>query len=451
MWVRLLRDGDAEIATGLDAVEESAGQLGRALDALNATARTEGRSGSAERERAARLQGLGRRTAEVAHDFNNLLLGIVGCADLALDHLGSETAARPHVEDLKAAALRGMKLTGKLLDTSRADEPPPERADIGAALSQCEPVLRGLLGDRVALAVRAPTRPVAVAIPPVEIEQILLNLAMNARRAIAERGHFTIEASPTEAREGDSVPSIRPHRYVMLKVTDDGAGMDEATRERAFEPFFSGSRGGGFGLGLATVRAIIAQRGGHIDLQSEVGRGTSIRMLLPVADDLDSEPVSGLGTIPPPSSAPASSPRSAARASRPTVLLVEDDDTSRRAMTTFLERRGFQVIAAANGVLAARACSGADVRLDVIVTDLGLEATTGVRLASDLRALHRRAGVLYISGRSEADPVVKRALRAPRTAFLRKPFELDELVRQTGALVSRKQTVSKLLGEPEGD
>lgn len=405
----------------------------------------------AEIGRTAKLLRLGRLAAEISHDFNNVLLGIIGCADLALDQLDSRHQAQGSVLDLKAAAIRGAKLTGKLLATGHPDDA-PEHTELVSALAQCEPVLRGLLGDRITLTIRSPQGPVEVRVPHVEIEQILLNLAMNSRRAIADRGHLSIEISPMVlgAREARSSSPLRDGRYVTLQVEDDGRGMDAATRERAFEPFFSGSAGG-FGLGLATVRAIIDRRGGHVDCRSEVGRGTTIRMLLPVADDRDAaRPSSRTGPISiSPSSAPPSSRPSLPPTSTVTVLVVEDDDLSRRAIATYLERRGYRVLAAANGVQAVGLSTGEGGRLDVIVTDMGLEGTTGDRLAAALRSMHRGASVIFVSGRPATDPAVKRALRAPRSAFLRKPFELDDLAAQISAFVFRQQLAFKPTKDPQ--
>ncbi len=403
-----------------------------------------------ELRRAGKLNEVGLAASAIAHDFNNVLLGIVGCADLALEHLSTADGARSFVQELKAVALRGSMLTGKLLALDRSREAEPPRVDMNEVVSRTEALLRGLLGDRLRLHLRTARAPVVVRIDPIEIEQILLNLATNARRAMREGGNLSVEVATTELprQEMERRRKTGPRQFAVLKVADDGPGMNAATRSRAFEPFFTTSSSGvGTGLGLATVREIIVRGGGLLDLWTEPGHGTTIRILFPLEQG-ESTSVPG-GIVPVTAAAEALTDGAPERPTgsdekveldaktgpekkvghSATVLLLEDDEASRGALATFLERRGYRVLVAENGAEARRLCREHPGAVEIIVSDLGLEDGSGVKLAAAARATHRDAVVVFISGRASGDPLVKQALRGARTTFLRKPFELDDLLR----------------------
>lgn len=425
---------------------------------------TERRRLAERSRRAAKLDEVGLAASAIAHDFNNVLLGIVGCADLALEHLSSAGQGRLLVQEIKAIALRGSMLTGKLLAVERPEEEAAPSVDLREVVERSEPLLLGLLGDRVRLAVRTAPAPVPVRLHPVEIEQILVNLATNARRAMRDGGHLAVEVATTDLspRELDSRRRTGRRDFAVLKVTDDGPGMDAATRAHAFDPFFSASPTAlGTGLGLATVREIVTRAGGMVDLWSEIGRGTTVRILFPLAEgepvtapdrappaapagaaagpeeppeETPEEPPEETPAVPEPGAGAGESAIAPAPRARATVFLLEDDEASRAALEIFLERRGYRVLVASNGEEARRVCREHIGSLDIIVSDLGLEGSSGVKLAAAARALHPRAAVIFISGRAPGDPLVKQALRVARTTFLRKPFELDQLLRAMDTL-----------------
>ncbi len=388
----------------------------------------------AELRRAQRLAAIGHATSAIVHDFNNLLTGIVGCADLALQQLDPDLEGRWFVAELRAIALRGGMLTARLLDLDRAQDREPLPTDLDAVVRRTEPLLRGLLGEQVALTIASPRRHLFVRMHPVEIEQVLLNLAMNARRAMPRGGKLRVEISTTELNPREMGP-MRPspsRRFALIEVSDNGVGMDAETRARAFEPYFSGSLLTlGSGLGLATVREILGRRGGAIDLWSKVGLGTTVRMLLPIEVTAPSVEVE---TAPRPAVARTVEARESPVERGLTVLLVEDDEACRMAFATFLKRCGHRVLAAETAEEARGMWAHAAAPLDVVIADLGLAAEAGDDLAEAVRKAHPRAVVVLVSGREPESPRVKKALRGPRTAFLKKPFELEELIRTIGML-----------------
>ena len=395
----------------------------------------------AELLRARRGEALGRLTRSVAHDINNLLMGIAGPAEMALRELPPTSRAHALVAELKAAALRGALLAGKLV-TSKAHEPPREGTDVDEVVARSEVLLRGVLGERVELHLRLAHDGGRVPLSAEDLERILLNLATNARHAMPGGGRLSVEVRRLELTvEGArALLVLAPGRHVVLSVKDTGVGMDAATRARVFEPFFSG-RSHGTGLGLATVRELVERAGGHVHLESVVGRGTTVRVLLPcLLEGSSDEPRSVLapGSAPEAASEGAEAAPAPAFAAAPTVLIVEDGEPAREAVSLFLHAHGYRVLAAGGAAEALRVCGAHAGPIDALLVDIGLADGRGDLLVDDLLAAHPGAGVVLVSGRERSDEVVKRALVHHDATFMQKPFELERLAKVLGAVIQRR-------------
>jgi PAS domain S-box-containing protein len=414
----------------------------------------------AELARTRRVEAVGRIASAVAHDFNNLLMSIVGSADMALSELSAASPAGALVAEVKAAALRGAFLSGRLLSQPSVD-PPQDTIDVAEAVERAEVLLRGVLGDRVALTLHLARRGDRVRLGEDDLDRVLLNLATNARRAMPGGGRLAIDVTWLELGADDVAVgrAIEAGRYVMLAVKDTGVGMDAATRERIFEPFFTRGRGKGTGLGLSTVRDLVVGAGGHVQVESAVGKGTTVRILLPcvpeppldgeaaadeaaadeaAADEVAAAQRASAGGSAPPELAPAQPPV-APQGAQGTVLLVEDDALSREALGVFLRARGYRVLAAGSSAEALRLCCGERAGpIDAVLVDVGLGQARGDLLVDDVLAVHPRAAVVFMSGRERSDEVVRRALRRRDATFLRKPFELEALAKALAASVQRR-------------
>ena len=390
---------------------------------------------------------LGKMTGAVAHDFNNLLMGILGSADMALAELAPVGNARVMVEQIRAAVLRGSALTGKFLSL-RNDNAPPAATDVEAVVRSSETILRGALGERIKLVVRAAGQGACVRVDPADIERILLNLVTNARRATAGRGRVVVEVmrldlSPREARV-HVCGTLTAGRYVVISVKDDGSGMDAATQAHIFEPFFSGRRDGrGTGLGLATVHQIVTDAGGHIQVQSRLGHGTTIRILLPCVTDPSPDEAPAPPPVAPAPPAPATS------TAERTALVVDDDPGVRRALRHYLERDHFNVLEASSGEDALAAVASG-FRLDLLLVDVELPALSGADVARELAATRPGLPVVFVSGRPPSELAAAGAI-PPGAAVLHKPFDeqqlLVEIRRVCGAHRPPAQTGTLLLLE----
>jgi PAS domain S-box-containing protein len=383
---------------------------------------SERRSGGEERERLAaqlrqsqKMEAIGRLAGALSHDFNNLLSVVLGYTDLALAGLAADDPRHGDLAEIRRAAESGAALTGQLLAFSRNQAQQLQPVDLNRVLAELEPMLRRLLGEDVELALRlAPELGMARA-DPHQIEQVVMNLAVNARDAMPEGGRLRIETADVEldevfaARHAD----VEPGPHVLLTVSDSGHGMDAATLERIFEPFFTTKEAGkGTGLGLSTVWGIVKQSDGHVWVYSEPGRGTIFRLYFPrLAGDLLAAPRGG-------------APAPAARGGSERVLVVEDDEALRRLLTRILAAAGYEVSVAANGDEAWALAAAADEPVDLVVSDVVLPGVGGVELVARLREKFPRARALLMSGYTEE--AIGGALAAG-TAFLGKPFTAAEL------------------------
>jgi len=358
-----------------------------------------------------KMEAIGRLAGGVAHDFNNILTAILGFGELAQLDLAPGHPARARVDEILKAAERAAELTRQMLAFSRQQVLRPRPLDLNKVVEGTRAMLDRLIGADVRIEARLDPGARAVLADPTQIEQVLLNLAMNARDAMPDGGVLTIETANAlfdEAYVGAHAPAV-PGLYVLLAVSDTGAGMDETTRSRVFEPFFTTKpEGKGTGLGLSMVYGIVKQSGGFIWLYTEPGQGTAFKVYLPAVDRPEA-PDAGRES-------PADSPAGAA-----TVLLVEDQPGVRALTRELLERNGYTVLEAPDG--AGR--HGGPI--DLLVTDVVMPGMGGRELAQRLRALRPETRVLFMSGYSSG-AFASRGTLASDVELLEKPFTAQALL-----------------------
>ncbi len=345
---------------------------------------TETRHLEAQLREAQKMEAVGLLAGGVAHDFNNMLAAIRGFAGLLRSDLAEHDPLRSDVDEILAASERAASLTGQLLAVSRRQPIKLAPMDLCSIVAGMERMLERVMGEDIEVCTFFTSCPATVRGARTQLEQILLNLAVNARDAMPRGGSLMIELEPiivrTQAKEAPA------KRYVGLTVIDTGVGMDEETRSRVFEPFFTTKDlGRGTGLGLATVYGIVKQLGGTIDIDSELGRGTSVRILFPRTDD---EP------------APMEAPRPKVLRPRGTecVLVVEDEPAVRRMLVHLLSRHGYRVLHAANAGEALLIAEEFGASIDLLLTDVVLPRRSGLELAERLQSDHPRLRVIYVTG-----------------------------------------------------
>ncbi len=363
-----------------------------------------------------KMEAIGRLAGGVAHDFNNLLTVIIGYADLMLLGLTEQHRAHDEALQIRSAADRAVAITRQLLAFSRRQVMQPRHLDLNIVLHDMASMLRRLVGENITLELDLDTEPQWVRADPGQISQVILNLTLNARDAIAGPGHIRITTAPIEVTAADSATAdLAAGRFVRLRVEDDGIGMSPETLARCFEPFFTTKpTGEGTGLGLATVSGIIEQSGGRISVRSAPGRGATFTIHLPCE-----------------ASAPAPTPvveepRSDFSRGDETVLLVEDEDAIRRLARTILEEKGYTVLEAANGREALEASGRHAGTIDLVVSDVLMPVMGGRELVQRLQAERPSVRVLLISGYTE-DEVLREGIHRSDVPFLHKPFRPSEL------------------------
>ncbi|MDY3557942.1 GAF domain-containing protein [Gemmata sp. JC673] len=368
---------------------------------------------------AQKMEAVGRLAGGVAHDFNNLLTVINGFSKIVLDTLPSGTPHRESVEMIRDAGQRAAVLTRQLLAFSRKQVLQPTSLNLDDLLAGMSRILAQLIGADVDLTVRGAPEPWVVQADAGQIEQVVMNLAVNARDAMPTGGQLTIETANVTLDAGyvSVHPEARPGQYVRLAVTDTGCGMDAATKARIFEPFFTTKGENGTGLGLATVFGIVKQSGGHIEVYSEVGVGTTFKAYLPRDRSAPSSSESGAALRPTP-----------ARGSE-TVLLAEDEDGLRRLAKMVLQRAGYTVLEARHGGEALHLCERHDGPIHLLATDVVMPSMGGRQAAERLRVLRPEMRVLFLSGYTD-DTVVRHGVLEADVAFLQKPFSPDALVQK---------------------
>jgi PAS domain S-box-containing protein len=371
---------------------------------------TERRALEAQLRQSQKLEAIGRLAGGVAHDFNNLLTVIIGYTDMLRADVEPGSRTRNAINEVGLAAERASSLTRQLLAFSRRQVLKPEALDLNQSVRKIQPMISRLIGENIQIFTDLRDGLWSVSADPGQVDQIILNLAVNARDAMERGGKLTIQTSNAVLTDEYSAShlGVTPGDYVRLVVTDTGHGMDAETRAHIFEPFFTTKEAGrGTGLGLAMVYGIVKQSGGDIWVYSEVGLGTSINIFLP---RLISEAAKADKTV----SRPAQQGTEA-------ILLVEDEESLRTLITQLLEVAGYRVRAVANIDDAAKVCEDSGVELDLLLTDLVLSKGTGWEIASQALQTRPRLKTLFMSGYSEGTVFGGRSLDAS-VNFIQKPF-----------------------------
>jgi PAS domain S-box-containing protein len=375
---------------------------------------------------AQRLEAVGRLAGGVAHDFNNVLTAITGYTELLLEELPAGDPKREDVQEIRAAAGRAAGLTRQLLAFSRKQVLQARVLDLNALIETLQRMLQRLIGEDVRLEAALAPGLGAVRADPGQLEQVVLNLAVNARDAMPNGGRLTIETADV-VLGADYVrehPTVQPGRYVMLAVSDTGTGMDAETRAHLFEPFFTTKElGKGTGLGLATVYGIVQQSGGHIWVYSEPGRGATFKIYLPRVDAPveTGQPAQAVAVV---------------EGGGETVLLAEDDPSVREVTVAILAHKGYRVLRAPDGQTALELARGHGGEIPLLVTDIIMPGMTGRELAEALARERPGVRTLYISGYTD-DAVIRHGVLEAGTPYLQKPFTPDDLARKVREVIDR--------------
>jgi nitrogen-specific signal transduction histidine kinase/CheY-like chemotaxis protein len=371
---------------------------------------------------AQKMEAIGNLAGGIAHDFNNLLTGMIGYLTFARRRLPPDAVAQDDLTQVDRAARRAAALTSQLLSYARRQMVVPAVVDLNATVAALDPMIRRVVGEDIEVTTQLDEALGATRVDPGQLEQVLLNLVANARDAMPAGGSLRIRTrnvtlSPDTARH---LPEARPGDYVAIEVMDDGAGMGPEILARIFEPFFTTKPpGAGTGLGLAMCYGIVKQADGHIEVESEPGRGSRFTVLLP-RESVAAESATAEG-------------RPAAPEGRETVLLVEDDPTVRSLAARMLEERGYTVLQAENAAAAVECAEQTRHTIDLLLTDVVMPGGNGRELAETLTGRQPALAVLYMSGYT-ADMVLRQGLVQESVSFLPKPFTetaLAEAVRHT--------------------
>ena len=388
---------------------------------------TQQRSLESQFRQAQRLEAVGRLAGGVAHDFNNILTAITGYADLLLEDLGPEDPHRADVEEIRASALRAGALTRQLLAFSRKQVFQTRVLDLNTVVRTLDKMLRRLIGEDVKLELALGAGLGAVRADPGQIEQVVLNLAVNSRDAMPSGGRLTIQTANVEFDEAylGRHAGATPGRYVMLAVTDTGVGMSEETRAHLFEPFYTTKeQGKGTGLGLSTVYGIVKQSGGYVWVYSEPGLGATFKVYLPQVDEKPEEAGAGAHVEP-------------VAGGAETVLLAEDDPSVRAVVSDVLAQKGYRVLRAADGQAALETARGQSREIHLLLTDIVMPGMTGRELAEALAVERPGVRVLFMSGYTD-DAVVRHGVLSEGMPYLQKPFTPRALTAKVREVLDRK-------------
>jgi CheY-like chemotaxis protein len=367
------------------------------------------------------MDSVGQLAGGIAHEANNMMSVVLGCADYVLQRSDIPDQVRQDVDQIWRAAKRTAGITQQLLAFSRRQMLQPQLLDLNAAVRELEPILNRALGETQGVKMHLSPTLGLVRADPGQLEQVLVNLTLNARDAMDEGGRLTIEtmnvtldAAYVGAKQ---VESLEAGDYAALVVTDTGHGMDQATLARIFEPFFTTKpRGVGTGLGLSTVFGIVKQSGGHIYVYSEPGRGTTVKVYLPRAAGM-------------PMAAPEPHPEQRQEPGRETVLVVEDDASIRGLVQRVLVKRGYTVLVAASPAEAIALVGEQHRSIDLLLTDVMLPEMSGPELARILGATQTGLAVVYMSGYTDTT-IVRGGQLDPGATFIPKPFGPEFLLRK---------------------
>ena len=377
--------------------------------------------------RSQKLEAIGRLSGGVAHDFNNLLGLIIGYSEALQEKIPPDDPYREAVDEIQNAGKRAAALTQQLLAFSRKQVLEPRILSVNTVIADIEKMLRRLVGEDIQMDLLLSPDTVTVKADRSQIEQVILNLVVNARDAMPDGGKLTIETGNWTLDRSTVLrhPYVIPGPYAMLKVTDTGCGMDAELQSHIFEPFFTTKeKGKGTGLGLATVYGVIKQSGGYIWVDSEVGKGTSFRIYLPEVNATATE------------TAPEVKPTVKVAPERRTILVVEDEKSLRKLTRKTLSEAGHKVFEAGDAAEALEISRKTEGAIDLLLTDVIMPGISGKKLADVLVVERPGINVLYMSGYTDGE-IATQGVLEQGTTILRKPFTRDELMRQVeNALVS---------------
>ena len=383
-----------------------------------------------------KMETVGKLAGGIAHEFNSILTAIIGQSELLLGDLPPGSALAENATEISKAAGRAATLTRQLLAYGRKQFLQPETLDLNRVITSMEGMLRHLMGDDVDLRIIPTPGLRAVRADTGQIEQVVMNLAINARQAMPNGGKLTLETANVsfDQESVDRNPELKPGDYVMLAITDTGAGMSQEVKARAFEPFFSTKGAGqGTGLGLSTCYGIIKQSGGHISVYSEPARGATFKVYLPQVEQPTKSPIRRLD--------PPDLPRGTE-----TILLVEDDPALREMAATLLRRLGYTILAAANGIEALSLKRQRDIgHIDLLFTDVVMPHMSGKELSERVRALYPRTRILFTSAYTE-NAIIHQGVLNKGVALLQKPFTPSALAHKLREVLDQPDA-----SEPDAD
>jgi two-component system cell cycle sensor histidine kinase/response regulator CckA len=372
-----------------------------------------------------RMEAIGRLAGGIAHDFNNLLTVIIGCSELLLSGRHVDDTSRQFIVEIKNAGERAADLTRQLLAFGRKQILQPVTLNLERLVGNMSRMLQRIIGEDVILTTKGVADLWSIHADPGQLEQLIMNLAANARDAMPQGGRMTIECRNVYLTERliQSRPEMQPGRYVLMAVSDTGVGMDHATQEHAFEPFFTTKEvGKGTGLGLASVYGIVKQSHGFIYLYSEVGKGTTFKLYFP------SETAEVQATLPTESADTTQGTE--------TILLVEDDDAVRSLAASGLRSRGFRVEEARNGEEAFHWFAEHPADVHLVVTDVIMPNLSGREFGERVRALRPSIRVLFMSGYTD-DTIIRHGISTGEANFLQKPYTLHALAQKVREVLDR--------------
>jgi PAS domain S-box-containing protein len=380
----------------------------------------------AQLQQAQKMESVGRLAGGVAHDFNNLLTVITGYSELLLQKIGKESPMHGEVEEIKRAGERASSLTQQLLAFSRKQIIEPKVILLDSMVAETHKMLARLIGENIDLQTITGKSPGTVKVDPGQFQQILMNLAVNARDAMPDGGKIVIETANVDLDEGYCAlhPYVKPGRFVMLAVSDTGKGMSEEVKTHIFEPFFTTKEmGSGTGLGLATTYGAVHQAGGSIEVYSEVGIGTTFKIYLPRVEEAVVKPEKNDH----PTDLPGGTE---------TVLLVEDEEMVRELGVQILERLGYKVLWGSNGTEALAIAEKYDNRIDLLLTDVVMPGMNGSELATQLVLHHPEMKVLFTSGYTD-ETITRHGVLDEGVSFIGKPYTLSVLARKVREVLDK--------------
>jgi len=387
---------------------------------------TERRQLEEQFRQAQKMEAVGRLAGGVAHDFNNLLMVINGYTEVLLEQLEAGGEMQQKVQAIQQAADRAATLTRQLLAFSRKQLLELKVVEVNKVIGDMEQLLRPLIGENIELVTRLSSEAGRTRADASQLEQVIMNLVVNAKDSMPAGGKITIQSSSVTVRANTGEHRfIQPGRYAVISVADSGHGMDKETQCRIFEPFFTTKeKGKGTGLGLSTVYGIVKQSNGYVFAESRIGVGSTFYVYLPRVEDTLEE----LDTVAMPESE---------KGGCETVLLVEDEESVRELVRVTLGSRGYKVLEAENGECGLRLAEETKERIDILVTDVVMPGIGGRELAKQLLAMRPGICVLYLSGYTE-DAIVTEGVLGPGTAFLQKPFTLQNLIKKVREVLRSK-------------